>query len=163
MSGGRRQHSADLRRTASGAAPSVRVSLSGVFATLRNMSHEGLRTAVEAELDRLSRPTGWAQLERLAARARSHAEMLDEESLSLPHIDYTLAQRVGHVLQQLVESIDPDDSEQRRIVAGAIQYFILEEDETADLDEGGLFDDALAVSIACERVGRTDLADLLKR
>lgn len=153
---------ADERRRSENEAAELPLSVSVVTDTLPAMTQENLRTAVERELERLSKPTDWAQLQRLVARARSHAEMLDEESLSLPHIDYSLAQRVARVLQQLVEGLDPNNADHRKVVAGAVHYFILEEDETSDLDEGGLFDDALAVAIACEQVGRRDLAELLK-
>lgn len=117
---------------------------------------------MEQVLSDLSRATSEADLARLAAQVRVHAEMLDEESLSVPHINFGLAQSVADVLCTLIESSSGFSSEDRALVGAAARYFVLTDDESSDLEVDGLIDDATAVQIVCKHVGREDLAALLE-
>ncbi|HTO00745.1 MAG TPA: hypothetical protein VL068_08725 [Microthrixaceae bacterium] len=118
---------------------------------------------MEELLEKLQRPTSATELRNLAAKVRTHAEMLDEESLSIPHIDYELAQSVATALLELVQDVEDMTPDDRAAVAVAARYFVLTEDEASDLDVDGLFDDAEMVRLVCERVGRSDLAELVAR
>lgn len=114
-------------------------------------------------LERLREVRSPSELARLGATVRTHAAMLDEESLTSPHVDYRLAQRVSEVLGELVAASASFDNEQRSWLAAAARYFILTEDEASDLGLDGLRDDEQAVRMVCEMVGRADLAARLGR
>jgi len=109
----------------------------------------------------LKKTTTQAELTRLAAAVQIHAEMLDEESLSLPHIDHTLARSVARVLESLLSDSAMLDAEQRALVGTAARYFVLTADEASDLNPDGLSDDRSVVAEVCQLLGRQDLADQL--
>lgn len=118
---------------------------------------------MEEVLEKLQRATSVAELRSLAAKVKTHAEMLDEESLSAPHIDYELAQSVATVLLELMQGASEMSPGDRSAIGVAARYFVLTEDEASDLDEDGLSDDAEMTRLVCERVGRSDLAARLSR
>ena len=117
---------------------------------------------MDGVIESLRRPTSLDELKRLGAQVRTHAEMLDEESLSIPHIDYQLAQAVGAVLVALIGDAADLDANGRSLVGAAARYFVLTDDEASDLDADGLLDDAVAVLSVCEQLGRNDLAQSLR-
>jgi hypothetical protein len=52
---------------------------------------------------------------------------------------------------------------ERRVLAGAVEYFVQTEDDDGDFaSDHGLEDDARVVVAVCEALGRPDLADLLR-
>ena len=69
-----------------------------------------------AALERLRKATTPGELQRLAVKVRTHADMLDEESLSTPHIDYELAQTIASSLCQVIEDADGLTPDQRASV-----------------------------------------------
>jgi hypothetical protein len=112
---------------------------------------------VDTALEQLKATSSPTELARLAATVRTHASMLDEESLTRTHIDYRLAQRVSDVICELIAMSSSFDNEQRRWVAAAARYFILTDDEASDLGLDGLRDDVEAVQTVCRIVGQPAL------
>ena len=113
---------------------------------------------VEATLERLKRPTSVDDLRRLGMEVRTHAEMLDEESLAQPHIDYELAQKIASAINSLIDDAPALDPSQRERLGAVARYFVLTEDESSDLAPDGLVDDASAVRELCLDLQRPDLA-----
>lgn len=112
---------------------------------------------MDEALEKLRRPTSFGDLARLKAQVRTHAEMLDEESLSSPHIDFTLAKALASALCELIDTSSGLDADERALLGAVARYFVLTEDEASDLAVDGLVDDAEAVRYVCERLGRLDL------
>ena len=113
---------------------------------------------MEATLARLKRPTSVDDLRRLGMEVRTHAEMLDEESLAQPHIDYELAQKIASAINSLIDDAPALDPSQRERLGAVARYFVLTEDESSDLDPDGLVDDASAVRELCLDLERPDLS-----
>lgn len=108
-------------------------------------------------LERLRKPTSNDDLRRLRARVRTHAEMLDEESLATPHIDFALAKSLASALCALIDESSGYSADDRAFLGAVARYFVLTEDEASDLDIDGLVDDAAVVRLACTQLGRPDL------
>ena len=52
---------------------------------------------------------------------------------------------------------------QRRVLAGAVEYFVQTEDDDSDFaSDHGLEDDARVVVAVCEALGRPDLGDKIR-
>ncbi len=109
-------------------------------------------------IEQFKQSTSVEALGRLASQARIHAQMLDEQSLETPHVDYRLARRLADVLSALAQVGDQLDGDQRAVVGAAARYFVLTEDDASDLEVDGLLDDAAALADVCRQVGREDLA-----
>lgn len=112
-------------------------------------------------LERLRQVQSPTELSRLGATVRTHASMLDEESLTHTHIDYQLAHRVSEVICELISLSASFDNEQRSWVAAVARYFILTDDEASDLTPDGLRDDSEAVREVCHYLGYPELANRL--
>lgn len=109
-------------------------------------------------IEQFKRPTSVEALGRLASQAQIHAQMLDEQSLETPHVDYRLARQLADVLSALAQAADQLDGDQRAVVGAAARYFVLTEDDSSDLEVDGLLDDAAAIADVCREIGRDDLA-----
>lgn len=109
-------------------------------------------------LESLKKPVSLADMRALSSRIETHFQLLDEESLSFPHINYGLARTVAEILNELIADLNSFDSDQRQWLFAAGTYFVLEEDGNSDLEQDGLLDDAEAVSFVCRKLGREDLA-----
>ena len=74
-------------------------------------------------------------------------------------MDLSLAQSIAAALLELIVAADRLTFEQRRLVAGAIEYFV-ETGDAADDFRGlsGLEDDARITRAVCAAVGRPELA-----
>ncbi len=112
---------------------------------------------MEEQLEPLRRTCSTQELVRLGSTVRTHAAMLDEASLTTPHIDYRLAQRASEVLCALIDRAAELGNDGHSWVFAAATYFITTDDELSDLGVDGLHDDAAAVIWVCERVGLPQL------
>jgi len=112
---------------------------------------------MEEQLEPLRRTCSSQELVRLGSTVRTHAAMLDEASLTTPHIDYHLAQRMSEVLCALIDRADDLGNDGRSWVFAAARYFITTDDELSDLGVDGLHDDAAAVIWVCDRLGLSEL------
>ncbi|MDJ0960761.1 MAG: hypothetical protein QNJ88_08885 [Acidimicrobiia bacterium] len=130
------------------------------------METELLRTTAEAlsEEDRdrflaLCEARDVATLRRDADRIAAHLNTITLFAAEDPLVDLTLAQRIAAALLELIVAADRLTFEQRRLLAGAIEYFV-ETGDAADDYRGlsGLEDDARIVRAVCAAVARPDLA-----
>lgn len=99
--------------------------------------------------------------ELLADRARVEAHRRSIESAVEDGADLEddLADRVARALTQLLGDARRWSYVERRVLAGAVEYFISSSDVDSDLrSDHGLEDDARVVAAVCEALGRTRLA-----
>ncbi|NQV05157.1 hypothetical protein HQ535_01285 [bacterium] len=94
-----------------------------------------------------------ADRSRIAAYVRRVSRAAEAD----PTIDSDAAARVGLALEGLITDRHRLVFEERRLLAGAIEYFLLPGDDNRDLY--GLDDDARVVRTVCRALERPDLAD----
>lgn len=99
-------------------------------------------------------------LRRDAPRIRTHLDMIERFAAGDPLVDLDLARGIATALLKLILQADRLQFEERRLLAGAIEYFV----ETGDAADDyralrGLDDDARIVRAACIGLGRRDLID----
>jgi hypothetical protein len=99
--------------------------------------------------------------ELLAQRARilDHLNVIDVGARTDGSLDSALAQRIGGALLALVDDANDWTFEQRRLLAGAIEYFVAVDDTVDDYRVlGGLEDDARVISAVCRALGHPEKA-----
>jgi uncharacterized membrane protein YkvA (DUF1232 family) len=130
------------------------------------MEPDLLRTTAEAlsEEDRerflgLCEARDAATLRRDADRIATHLNTITLFAAEDSLVDLKLAQSIAAALLELIVAADRLTFEQRRLVAGAIEYFV-ETGDAADDFRGlsGLEDDARITRAVCAAVGRPELA-----
>ena len=94
-----------------------------------------------------------------AARIRAHLGTIELFAADDPLVDVALARGVAATLLELVLLADRLNFEERRLLAGAIEYFV----QTGDADDDyralrGLEDDARITRAVCRALGRPELA-----
>ena len=71
--------------------------------------------------------------------------------------------RIAEVLVALLGHADRWSFLERRVLAGAVEYFVQADDDDRDFaSDHGLEDDARVVAAVCEALGRPDLAGLIR-
>jgi len=102
------------------------------------------------------------ELARDAEGVASYVRYIERRSAADPTIDADLARRVGSVLASLLDGAGDRPFEERRLLAGAAAYFVLDHDAADDIgDIHGIDDDARVVRALCHALGRDDLAHAL--
>lgn len=97
-------------------------------------------------------------LKRLRVRVVTHQQVIEERALTDSNVDVEMGRRVVDGLLALIDAAESFDRDQRSWVRAAIDYFILTDDSVHDLGSTlGLHDDANAVNVVCDAVGRPDL------
>ena len=113
------------------------------------------------EVDRFvsaARPTGPEELAGLRLRVLAHAARVAELGRQQPRVDVETAQRIAGVLTQLCDEPDQLADDQRALLRGAVEYFVLDDDEVDDTDDViGFDDDARVVNAVTAALGRHDL------
>ena len=105
---------------------------------------------------RLCIPTETSDLEDLAGTVALHLEQV--QAAAGPRTDVEMAERVASSLQVLVGSGQQFTAQERALVRGAVEYFLLVDDAESDLhDSLGFDDDARVVNSVLDHVGRRDL------
>ena len=95
-------------------------------------------------------------------RVEAHRRVIATAVESGAALEGELADRLADVLMTLLGNAASWSFVQRRILAGAVEYFIRTEDDDSDFaSDHGLEDDARVVAAVCEALGRPDLADLV--
>jgi uncharacterized membrane protein YkvA (DUF1232 family) len=95
----------------------------------------------------------------LKQKVARHLEELARESLDNENVDLGLAARIADALWSLIDAVTAQDEAARIAVRGAVDYFVLNRDETPDLDSrDGFVDDAQIVNNVCAQVGLPELA-----
>lgn len=103
--------------------------------------------------------------ELLADRERieAHRRVIERAVESGSALEGDLADRVADVLGTLLGDADRWSFLERRLLAGAVEYFVWSDDDDGDFaSDHGLEDDARVVAAVCDALGRPDLADLLR-
>ena len=138
------------------------------------MSHtRGMTGDVPAlDLDSLLNPDEQARFRRLclttaAEELREMVEVVDlhVEQIRLQagdeadtDVDIDAAGRIASSLTRLLAEAGAFDAEQRALIRGALEYFVLADDAAGDLDDAlGFDDDARVLNSVLDRVGRPEL------
>jgi hypothetical protein len=113
------------------------------------------------EVDRFvsaARPTAPSELAGLRLRVIAHAARVAQLGRDRPLVDVETAQRIASVLTQLCDEPDQLTADQRALLRGAVEYFVLDDDEVDDTDDVvGFDDDARVVNAVTAAFGRRDL------
>jgi hypothetical protein len=114
------------------------------------------------EVDRLvaaSAPTTAEELPALRLRALAYLARLEREAEGRPIIDVDAARKIAWVLAELCDAAGGLDAQQRALLRGAVEYFVLDEDEMDDTEDViGFDDDARVVNAVTAALNRPDLA-----
>lgn len=99
------------------------------------------------------------ELRAQRARILDHLNVIDIGARTDASLDTGLAQRIGGALKGLIDDATDWTFEQRRLLAGAIEYFVAVDDTADDYRAlGGLEDDARVISAVCRALGRPEAA-----
>jgi hypothetical protein len=92
-------------------------------------------------------------------RVRSHLRVIEAAVESGSALEGDLAEPIATTLITLLDDANELSFVQRRVLAGAVEYFLQTDDTDADFgSDHGLADDARVVAAVCEALGRSDLA-----
>ena len=98
------------------------------------------------------------ELPGLRLRVQAYLSHVERMAVSRPLVDLDVARRVADVLQRLLDEPDQLNTHDRQMIRGAVEYFVLDRDESGDLtDVIGFDDDARVVNAVVESLGRADL------
>ena len=96
-------------------------------------------------------------------RVEAHRRVIETAVENGTALEGDLADRLSSVLVTLLSHADGWSFVERRVLAGAVEYFIQTEDDDGDFaSDHGLEDDARVVVAVCEALGRPDLADMVR-
>lgn len=105
---------------------------------------------------RLCLPTTAEELAALPELVELHLTQLEAEAG--PNADLEMAQAIGRTLITLLGASLPLDDSQRALVRGAVEYFLMVDDASGDLDDVlGFDDDARVVNSVLDRIGQPEL------
>jgi hypothetical protein len=111
-----------------------------------------------AVFSNLLRPTSRDDIRLLRGRVVLHLDALEEQSFSFETLDIDLARRLSGGLCQLIDGAASFDAEERSLLRGAVEYFLLSSDADHDVTSPvGLLDDNRVFNSACRALGRADL------
>ena len=96
-------------------------------------------------------------------RVEAHRRSIESAVESGADIEGELADRIARALGSLLTNAPRWSFVERRVLAGAVEYFIQSDDADGDLrSDHGLEDDARVVAAVCDALGRNDLATRLR-
>lgn len=102
---------------------------------------------------RLCLETSEDELAQLTEVVELHLQQLDHTAG--PVTDTETAQRIGSSITSLLTSGDRFGPEERALIRGAVEYFLLADDAAGDLDDAlGFDDDARVLNAMLDRIGR---------
>lgn len=110
-----------------------------------------------ARLGDLAAETSQDELIELRSRVLGHLSVVELAFADDQAVDFHRAKKVADTLNQLIDWSLAFDAEQRRLVRGAIEYFVLVDDEQEDVSVDGFHDDAEVLNAVCEAVGLPEL------
>ena len=95
-------------------------------------------------------------------RVKAHLQVINTAVANGSALEGELAEPIAATLVTLLDDAENLSFVQRRVLAGAVEYFL----ETDDTDEDfgsdhGLADDARVVAAVCDDLGRDDLVEAL--
>ena len=95
-------------------------------------------------------------------RVRSHLGVIEKAIEEGKALEGELARPVAEALMLLLDDAAERSFVERRALAGAVEYFLSNEDVDADFgSDHGLADDARVVIAVCDAFGRADLVERL--
>lgn len=132
------------------------------------MTHDPARAVAESVLpedERLrfldmcrARPA--AQLHEDAVRVQDHLRVIELGAETSPVLNVELARSIAETLTTLIAAADTYNFQERRLLSGAIEYFVARGDLADDYaDASGLDDDARVIRAVCRFLDRAELAD----
>ena len=96
-------------------------------------------------------------------RVRAHQRTIEAAAESGTMLESELAGAIGTALVALLDDADRYSFVERRVLAGAVEYFIQSDDIDKDYGSShGLADDARVVTAVCDALGRPELAAQLE-
>ncbi len=90
-------------------------------------------------------------------RVRAHVAWVAEQGVNDSRVDIVTAKRIAKLLDELMRDVYSYDDEQRALLRGAIEYFVLVGDNDNDLLSLGFDDDAMVTNLVAKALGRSDL------
>jgi hypothetical protein len=117
---------------------------------------ELLNPGQQQRFRRLCLPTTAAELAELGATVAMHLEQV--KAAAGPRTDLEMAEQVASSLQVLLGSDQRFGPQDRALVRGAVEYFLLVDDADSDLHASlGFDDDARVLNSVLDHIGRRDL------
>ena len=102
---------------------------------------------------------GAAELLADRDRVKAHLRVIETAVENGSALEGELAAPISATLVALLDDAHKWSFVQRRVLAGAVEYFLQTDDADADFgSDHGLKDDARVVAAVCEALGRSDLA-----
>lgn len=102
---------------------------------------------------RLCLETSADELEQLTAVVELHLSQIEEVESATA--DKETAKRIATSLNSLVSSGEDFTATERSLIRGAVEYFLLADDASGDLDDPlGFDDDARVLNSVLDRIGR---------
>lgn len=102
---------------------------------------------------RLCIETSDEELTELGGVVELHLRQLTEADH--PVADTETARKVGAALAELLDGGERFDAQERALIRGAVEYFLLSDDASDDLDDAlGFDDDARVLNSVLDRIGR---------
>ena len=101
-----------------------------------------------------------AQLKEDAARVEAHLRIIELGARNSAVLNVDLARSIANTLIALIANADSYTFQERRLLSGAIEYFVAKGDLADDYAEpSGLDDDARVTRAVCRFLDRSDLAN----
>ncbi len=105
---------------------------------------------------RLCIETSESELEQMGEVVDLHLVQIREAATATTDVE--TAELVAEAIRKLLSFTDQFDSSERAMVRGAVEYFILNDDASDDLDDAlGFDDDARVLNSVLDRIGRSEL------
>lgn len=86
-------------------------------------------------------------------KVAAHLRELAYEALDNTDVDLGLGARISDSLLSLIDAAADMDAAAQEAVRGAVEYFVLNRDQTSDLAPLGLRDDAAVVNSVADQLG----------
>ena len=103
-------------------------------------------------------PTAPDQLAGLRLRVLTYFARIETLAAKRAVVDVDAARKVADTLSRLLDEPDVYSDQQRELLRGAVEYFVLDRDNRADLTDAiGFDDDARVVNALLDVLGRADL------
>ena len=143
----------------------------GIFYHVRVSVNDVVRAVAESALSvderlgflELCEPRSAEELLADRDRVEAHRRSIESAAQSGAAIEGELADRIARALGSLLADAAGWSFVERRVLAGAVEYFLRTDDSDSDLrSDQGLEDDARVVAAVCDALGRNDLVTGLR-
>lgn len=115
-----------------------------------------LEPAAHARFRRLCLATSSSDLAELAGVVRMHMAQIAE--VATERTDVEMAARIASAFEDLLTAADGFSDDERALIRGSVEYFLLVDDADGDLDDPlGFDDDARILNSVLDRIGKSEL------